>query len=161
MLGSVEGERRDDRESAWADGRVHGLDVPPTIRLRNEKVKHGAVVPKVVLAMRMPVEYVLVESDNRRVTESLPNLLQRRRRDVEHGEIGEMLLDEVVNEQRRTASNVDYRSVRRNPQRLDQLQGHFRYGLIPTHTFCAAGCVSGVPMTGSLVDTRLIGHTAI
>jgi len=78
-LRSVKSERRQDQEAARPHGRMHRLEIPATVRLADEEVEDGAVVPQVVSAIGLPIKQVLVESENSRSAEPAPHLLLRRR----------------------------------------------------------------------------------
>ena len=80
------------------------------------------------------------------IAEALAAILKCSLRDVEYRKVNETSVDQVVDQQRGTASDIDNGSVVWNPEYLDQLQGNHRSGLEPTHVATAANPVSGIPM---------------
>ena len=66
-LRPVGGERRDDHPATWSDRACQRLDVPLSIRLADEEVEDGAVVPEVVTPIRLPREDIRPDAPHGRV----------------------------------------------------------------------------------------------
>jgi hypothetical protein len=78
-FGPVEGKSPQDHGAARPEHSLQPSEIRSPIRLADEEVEDGAVVPEVVVTIGLPVEEVLVEERDGRIAESPPHLLEHGR----------------------------------------------------------------------------------
>src|SRR5947207_982183 len=152
LFRAVEREGSDDGVPADFQAAPEAGDVGGAIACVGEKVKRRPVVPDIVGLGRFK---------GRRVRDDPADTLgagakaalkaglggsQRRARQIEHGNVLEPLLDEMVDQPRSTAANVDNRRVADGTRLHDQFERRHRALLKPANLVLALRGVDVLPM---------------
>ena len=115
-LRPVGGEGRDDHVATRSDRASQRLDVPLSILLADEEVEYGAVVPQLVSPIRLPREEIRPDAPHGRVGgQPSSGRVERRPRDVEHRDVREAALHELVGEKCSSPADIDHGRVGRDP----------------------------------------------